>query len=180
MNRIFTAFSRNHPRLIIPVGLLAGLLSGVIARAWMRWISTDPEFSWSGTLGIVIGFTIFGAIQATVYVVRKKRLAILARGIGTIFSLQLFVAAGAIMFPTVLTLSLALWREAWIPWVRVSLAVIGTAIWVLIIKSEIIDNFGWSIVTIGRILLFGCIYAPIIWALGATVKPLKKPSLIEI
>ena len=52
---------QEHPKLIIPAGFLAGLLGGIIARAWMRWISTDPEFSWAGSLGIVFGF-VLGAV----------------------------------------------------------------------------------------------------------------------
>jgi hypothetical protein len=34
-------------------GVLLGALWGVLARVWMRMISTQPEFSWAGTLGIV-------------------------------------------------------------------------------------------------------------------------------
>lgn len=36
-------------------GLALGALWGVLARVWMRMISTAPEFSWSGTL-LIIGF----------------------------------------------------------------------------------------------------------------------------
>ena len=35
------------------VGLALGAGWGVVARAWMRMVSTSPEFSWSGTLAIV-------------------------------------------------------------------------------------------------------------------------------
>lgn len=34
-------------------GLVIGAGWGVAARVWMRLISTDPGFSWSGTLGII-------------------------------------------------------------------------------------------------------------------------------
>jgi hypothetical protein len=34
-------------------GLLLGTAWGVLARVWMRLISSDPEFSWSGTLAIL-------------------------------------------------------------------------------------------------------------------------------
>lgn len=164
---------QEHPKLIIPAGFLAGLLGGIIARAWMRWISTDPEFSWAGSLGIVFGFAIFGAIQATVHTVRRKPRRnwhiVLVRILGVIFSLQLFFAAGAVMFPTVLTTSLALWRERWKTWIRVLLALSGFTFWVLIINSEIVSKFGWSLATIARILLFGIIYSAIIYALRPTV-----------
>ena len=38
------------------LGFACGTAWGVLARVWMRLISTDPEFSWSGTLAIV-GFS---------------------------------------------------------------------------------------------------------------------------
>lgn len=38
-----------------------GLAWGVAARVWMRLISTAPEFSWAGTLGIIGLSGIFGA-----------------------------------------------------------------------------------------------------------------------
>lgn len=34
-------------------GLVIGAGWGVAARVWMRLISTDPEFTWSGTLSII-------------------------------------------------------------------------------------------------------------------------------
>lgn len=37
-------------------GLALGAGWGVLARVWMRMISTTPEFSWSGTL-LIIGFS---------------------------------------------------------------------------------------------------------------------------
>lgn len=37
-------------------GLALGAGWGVLARMWMRMISTTPEFSWSGTL-LIIGFS---------------------------------------------------------------------------------------------------------------------------
>ena len=37
-------------------GLALGAGWGVLARVWLRMISTNPEFSWSGTL-LIIGFS---------------------------------------------------------------------------------------------------------------------------
>ena len=166
-------YFQKRPYLIIPAGLFSGLLGGVIARSWMRWISTNPEFSWSGTLGIMTVFTLFGAVQSTVYVVRRKPrrkwLLVLVRSLGVIFTLPLFGAAGSIMFPTVLTISLAQWRSKWKSWIRVPLSLIGLSAWGMAIYLEIIKNFGWSIATIGRILLMGIIYSGIIYALKPTI-----------
>ena len=50
--------------VLVPVFLVLGLLLGASARAWMRTISTDPEFTMSGTFFIVLGFTFFAAMQS--------------------------------------------------------------------------------------------------------------------
>ena len=50
------------------LGFLLGVSWGVVARVWMRLITTAPEFSWRGTLGIIgtAGFAglIFGLLHA--------------------------------------------------------------------------------------------------------------------
>jgi len=45
-------------RQFLWAGPIAGLAVVVVARAWMRWITVDPEFSWSGTIGIVVVFVV--------------------------------------------------------------------------------------------------------------------------
>jgi len=95
--------AKHSARKLILSAVLGGLVLGIIARLWMRWISTDPEFTWGGTIGIAICFTLFAATQATIYVLRRKvltrRLTSVIRGGGTFFTLPLFTAAGAVMFP---------------------------------------------------------------------------------
>ncbi len=60
------------PARFLLLATLAGVGLGAIARLWMRWISTDPEFSWPGTIGIVASFTVFAAAQAVAAVVRRQ------------------------------------------------------------------------------------------------------------
>lgn len=51
-------------------GFALGLAWGVAARVWMRLISTDPEFSWSGT-GFILGSTaVCGLVFGVLYGVR--------------------------------------------------------------------------------------------------------------
>ena len=38
---------------LLVAGATISALWGVVARTWMRFITADPEFSWSGTLTIV-------------------------------------------------------------------------------------------------------------------------------
>ena len=173
MKTLSLIYFQKRPYLIIPAGLLGGLLGGIIARLWMRWISTYPEFSWSGTLFIVIGFAIFGAVQSTIYTVRRKPrrkwILILLRILGVIFTIPLFVAEGLSMFPAALMISLAKWRIKWKNWIRIPLALIGLTFWGAVIYSEIIKNFGWSFATFGRIFLMAIIYSGIIYALKPTI-----------
>ena len=159
---------------VILAAIFGGFALGVIARLWMRWISTDPEFSWGGTLGIIIAFTIFSTTQATIYVLRRRvitrRLTSVIRVVGTFFTLPLFTAAGAVMFPTVILASIAIWRKQMDKKVRISLLIISFVIPIIQIK-EIGTDFGWNFVTLGRTLLFILIYSVVILLLQPTLTP---------
>ena len=160
--------------LFVPVGAAAGLTLGVVARVWMRWISTDPEFSWAGTIAIVASFAVFGAAQSAAAVARIR--AIRAGGIAVfrvlavVLSVGLFGAAGAVMLPTVLFGSLAAWRSDHRKSVRLvfsGLALPG----VIFVLAEIGRDHGWGPKAIGQILLFLCIYAVIIAATWPSAAP---------
>ncbi len=169
-----------NPSLIIPLGFIGGLTLGVIARLWMRWISTNPEFSWGGTIGIVVGFTIFCTAHSVVFfAVRKRwsrRSTMIARIAALPFSLLLFNAQGSIMLPTVVTGSLAVWRKSWSKWVRVVLGLASLAIPVDV-ANGIAEDFGWGIATIGRILLFILIYGVVIAITQPTVAKSPRSEL---
>ena len=159
---------------IILVAVFGGLVLGIIARLWMRWISTDPEFSWGGTLGIIIAFTMFTTTQATIYVLRRRiktrRLTSVVRSVGAFFTLPLFTAAGAVMFPTVILASIAVWRKKIDKKVRIALLIISFVIPVIQIK-DIGSDFGWNFITLGRSLLFILIYSVVIRLLEPTLTP---------
>ena len=161
---------------IVIFAVLVGLGLGTIARLWMRWISTDPEFTWGGTIGIVFVFTIFTSTQATIYVLRRRaisrRLTSVIRCAGTFFTLPLFTAAGAVMFPTVLLASIAIWRKKIDKKVRIALLIISFVIPIIQIKNFVSD-FGWNFVTLGRSLLFILIYCVVILLLKPTFTPYK-------
>lgn len=108
---------RTRALSVIAVGAIGGCVLGVAARAWMRLISEDPEFTWRGTISIVAGFTIFGFAQSLVAVARQRvsrrwKLTVI-RTLGVIAMLPLFVAAGSLMFPTVIGGGLAVARTGW-------------------------------------------------------------------
>ena len=153
------------PGFIIPLGFIGGLTLGVIARLWMRWIAPHPEFTWGGTIGILVGFTLFFTAHSIVFFAMRKgwsrRSTMIARIAAVPLSLLLFSAQGAVMLPTVVTGSLAVWRKSWPKWARVTLGMASFVIPVMVVK-DIVGDFGWSISTIGRILLFALIYGVVV------------------
>ena len=134
--------------VMLAVGLFGGLTLGIIARAWMRLISEDPEFSWNGTIFIVGAFTVFGFTQAIVAVARRRArrrwVLTIIRLVGTIGLMPLFVGAGAVMLPTVVAGGLARARVEWnhvVRWICLSIAMIP----VMIVGSGFVGSFGWSL-----------------------------------
>ena len=79
-------------------GFVGGLTGGVVSRAWMRLVAKSPEFTWSGTLAITLGFAIFGLTQAGAFAAREHAIKPItitaARIVGAIGMLPLFLAAG--------------------------------------------------------------------------------------
>jgi len=86
--------------IVVLLAGLAGLAWGVVARLWMRLVSTDPEFTWGGTLFIVLGFGIFGLAQGLALAGRRagwRRPALtVARVVGGIGMVPIFGGAGSI------------------------------------------------------------------------------------
>jgi hypothetical protein len=165
----------NSSRVIVIAGyFLTGLALGVIARFWMRWISTDPEFSWSGTIFIIGAFTIFFTAQSLVSIFSNSATSQiksrLIRVGGLILTLPLFMGAGATMFPSVALASFGLWSG--LLHKRGQLLLLSASLIIpLIISKDIIIDFGWSFATLGRILLFFLIYTVIVLATRPTISP---------
>jgi hypothetical protein len=83
------------------LGFLLGVSWGVVARVWMRLISTSPEFSWSGTLLIIgtAGFAglIFGLVHAARTRGGSRWWRLLAVG-----ALVAFQGQGVVLLPAVI------------------------------------------------------------------------------
>ena len=163
--------------VFVAVAAVSGAGLGAVARVWMRWISVDPAFSWAGTLAIVAGFTVFAVAQATAAVVRNRssRRASIAgvRVAAALMSGGLFGAAGAVMLPTVVFGSLAVWRTGM---GRVGRWLCGLLAMpsVVFVALEVADDNGRSLETIAQLLVFAAIYAVIISATLPTVAPSEE------
>jgi len=132
---------------VLTRGLIAGALLGVVARCWMRLISNDPEFSWTGTMFIVGGFTLWGFTQGVVIVVRhrtsRRWTVSLTRTFGVLGTLPLFFGAGGILAPTVILGGLAIHRSEWKSTYRLLLGLVASAPAVFV-AVQIYDDHGWS------------------------------------
>ncbi len=153
----------------LAIGLFGGPALGIIARAWMRVIAEDPAFTWNGTIFIVLGFTIFGFTQSIAAVARrtKRRWALtIARAIGTVGLLPLFVGAGAVMLPTVVSGGFGSARPEWrrARWVCFLVAA-GP---VLLVGNGLVDSFGWSLHTAAGFVMMLAVYGTIVRAAGFT------------
>ena len=104
---------------------------GVAARAWMRLIAADPEFTWSGTLFIVGLFTVVGTAQGCALAVRRRRWPRWAQAIVRVLAgaaaLLLGAGAGSVLIVTLVCAPLAIARTGWRRSVRVVLAGLAAA-----------------------------------------------------
>jgi len=159
--------------LVLLGGLVGGLAWGVVARVWMRFISTNPEFTWNGTLFIVIGFGIAGLAQSGAYLARRAGLSrprlTVVRVITFAGLLPLGVAAGGQVFPTVVLAPLALTHTAWPRWTRLVVGVLAL-VPLATVGSSLFDDLSPPRATVGFLWFLG-IYAVIVWAAGFTLAP---------
>lgn len=161
--------------MLVGGGALGGLVLGSLARAWMRLISDDPEFTWSGTIFIVSGFTFFGLTQSVAAAARRRSgrrwVVTITRLLGTLGMLPLFVAAGGMMMPTVVGAGLARARKDWPRPLRAVLVLVAAGP-VGFVLFDLIDKFGYSLRTLVGFVLLVALYSVIVFATGATMRPL--------
>ena len=142
----------------IGAGFAVGTVYGVALRAWMRLISTAPEFSWGGSGFIVAVFTILGTFAglATALRARARGAALLlVRAAGIVLSLGCFVGAGAAMLPTIVPSALGRARTDWPRWLRIGLVALGATAAVLISLFASLAELAPGRMTLGLALYLG-------------------------
>lgn len=166
--------------LLVPIFLALGLLLGVVARAWMRLIAREPEFTWSGTLAIVLGFAFFAAMQSVAAIASatpwQKWRRRVARALGVIGLLPLFVAAGSLMAPAVVLAGLAVWHPRWPLLIRCALALLVVAD-LAVASLTITADFGMSARSLMGISGLLVIYSCIVWMAGGTFAPPRSKPM---
>ena len=160
------------PRSIV-IGAAAGAGWGVVMRAWMRYITESPEFSWSGTLFIVGAATVVGALLGLARARRRSG------GVGwwrlTALSLALLGAGGAVMWPAVVTGAVAFGRPRprWLRWLTAAAAIVFSG---LVLRDVAFDN---TRLTTVEAVVASVWYAPMIgleaWAFSVVTAPNLAP-----
>ena len=163
------AFWVRHP---IISGAIGGLLWGGLMRLWMRFISTDPEFSLSGTGFILVAALLAGLGLGAAYSFSLKTTRPWWRLLGLPVIL-LGSGAGSLMLPGVVLGGLAFGRRDWPKAVRVALGTvaIGGTIAVLGLGNE--GDLGPIRTTIA-ILAFAVFHAIEMAATGIVFAPAKN------
>lgn len=150
-------------------GVGLGILWGLAMRAWMRFISTDPEFSWAGTIFIVAASAIAGGLLA--FARHRRNLGGVGWWRATFLALLLLGAGGAVMWPTVILGAMAIGRRH-IRWLAVLLGVGAAVAQVPVLQDAIFDN--WRLDVLGKSIATA-IYLPLlaaeVWAFSVAFKP---------
>jgi hypothetical protein len=150
-------------------GALAGACWGVVARVFMRLLSDDPQFSWSGTLGILAVATVAGACVGLVHAARTSgrsrwwRLAALP-------ALVLFAGPGSLLLPTTVGMAMVLRGRPVVRTLGVVLAVVP-----LVVLAG--DEPPLPPVQVAGLVLMVLSCAPLGWALGEVVRRWRPRSL---
>ena len=159
---------------ILVAGPFAGLALGIAARVWMRVISDDPEFSWSGTIFILAAFTLCGVTQSVAIATRRRArrrwTLTIARVVGVIGLFPLFTGAGSVMLPTVIAGGLAYARTDWSRIARVVCLAVAM-LPVLFVAKDLVDSFGWSVHTLLGFAGLLAVYGTIVVAARSTFAP---------
>ncbi len=159
---------------IVLVAPIAGAALGVVARCWMRLISDDPEFSWGGTIFIVLAFTVAGAGHGVAWAARRARVqrrwSTAARVLAAVLTMPIFAGAGAMMLPTVFGATVASARTDWPRAVRVVFAVLAIPV-PIIIGADLVGN-GLTVGVLLGVVLMVATYTVIVRSLNAVAAPI--------
>lgn len=150
-------------------GVGLGILWGIAMRAWMRFISTDPEFSWAGTIFILGASAIAGGLLA--FSRHRRSLGGIGWWRSSFVALMLLGAGGAVMWPTVILGAIAIGRRH-LRWIALTFGIGAAIAQIPVLQDAIFDNdrldgLEQAIATV--------IYLPLlsaeVWAFSVAFKP---------
>lgn len=152
---------------------------GIESRLWMRLVSDDVEFSWAGTVIVLVVFPVFGLGHFISCLARRRGavMAAIGRGGGALLTLPLFGAAGGMMLPTVVCGSLALWRVGWPRIARFGLIVLASVVPMFVSVDVLITEL--SPLRAFGVLMFVGSYIAVVYLTGPLTAQSWEPMPIE-
>jgi hypothetical protein len=179
---VVSVLDRTSSVLVLLASVLTGAALGIVARIWMRFITTDPEFSWVGTLFIVVGFGVVFLGQAGVYLARRSGLGIFGfvalRVLAIVTLVPLAGAAGAFAFPIIVFAPLAIIRTGWHRWLRLLLGVLALLPGVFV-AFTLFSDLSLIRATIG-VVWFALIYGILVWAVSFSFASRDDPRFTHV
>jgi type IV secretory pathway TrbD component len=179
---VVSVLDRAPSLLVLLAGFLTGAVLGIVARIWMRFITTDPEFSWAGTLVIVFGFGVMFLGQAGVYLGRRSGLRpsgfVALRVLAIVTLVPLAGAAGAFAFPIIVFAPLGIIRIGWNRWLRLLLGVLAllSGVFVLFVLFSDLSAIRTSI----GLVWFALIYGVLVWAVAFSFASRDDPRFTHV
>ena len=154
-------------------GVVLGLAWGVAARGFMRLITTSPEFSWEGTLSIILSAGVIGGLVALVRLARRSGRSRWWRLLGLPF-LLLFLSPGMLLLPGVVGVVMLLDRRRWLVLPGAGLV---TLTWWLVRDAvgETVSVRQW----LGLLVMLGCT-AALGWAARELVRRWRPRAATEV
>jgi type IV secretory pathway TrbD component len=178
---VVSVLDRAPSLLVLLVGFLTGAALGILARIWMRFITTHPEFSWGGTLIIVVGFGVMFLGQAGVYLGRRSEVRpsgfVALRVLAIVALVPLAFGAGSVAVPVIVFAPLAIIRTGWNRWLRVSLGVLALLPGVFV-AFTLFSDLSAIRATIG-LGWFALIYGVLVWAVSFSFASRDDPRFIQ-
>jgi hypothetical protein len=179
---VVSVLDRTSSVLVLLASFLTGAALGIVARIWMRFIATHGEFSWEGTLIIVVGFGVMFLGQAGVYLDRRsgvRRFGFVALRILAIVTLvPLAFGAGGLAFPIIVFAPLAIIRTGWNRWLRLLLGVLALLPGVFV-AFTLFSDLSVIRATIG-VVWFALIYSILVWAVSFSFASRDDPQFTHV
>ena len=158
-------------------GMIIGVGIGLAARAFMRLLTADPDFTWSGMIFIVGLFAVFGTVQGGVAAITSRTtrrwITIPVRLVGGLSYLLLGGGAGLLMVPFLWFGALACWRTTWHRWLRTTLAVLAAANIAAVVGLTLSEDGSDRLRELGVLAgfaLFAATYIVAVWTAGPTFR----------
>jgi hypothetical protein len=152
----------------LALGAVLGLVWGVVARVFMRLLTTDPSFSWSGTLFILGLAIVAGACLGLVHAARVAERSRWWR-LAALPALALFAGPGMVLAPAAIGMAMVL-RGGAVVRVVGAVVVTGSPL-IAVLSGEAIDVAPAQLVGLALMVLSA---APLGWGVAEVVCPWRR------